>query len=138
MQSVLATEGIRGLYRGFLLQQLTYGPFNGLALMFYNEFKMLVPDVLKESLSSKLICSTLGYSLAAAVTNPFDVVKTRRQVQMSNPEVFNYKSGVDCFMQMVRNEGVSALMAGVTGRIGWLTPRCAIAMTSYEAIMKMV
>jgi hypothetical protein len=28
---VISTEGIGGIYRGFWMQQLTYGPFNGLA-----------------------------------------------------------------------------------------------------------
>jgi hypothetical protein len=32
---------------------------------------------------------------------------------------------------MVKNEGVISLFSGVTGRMMWLTPRCAIAMTSY-------
>ena len=39
IKDVLAREGIRGVYRGYVLQQLTYGPFNGLAIMFYNQVR---------------------------------------------------------------------------------------------------
>lgn len=56
---------------------LTYGPFNGLAIMFYNEFKRLTPEALSGN-ASNLISSAGGYALASLVTNPFDVVKTRR------------------------------------------------------------
>jgi len=33
-------------------------------------------------------------------------------------------------------EGPMAFMDGVTGRIGWLLPRCALAMTGFEYFMR--
>ena len=74
--------------------------------------------------------------LAAALTNPFDVVKTRRQVQMSNPELFNYKSGWDCASKILKREGPMAFMDGLSGRVAWLLPRCALAMTGFEYFMR--
>jgi hypothetical protein len=35
------------VYRGFWMQQLTYGPLNGLAMMFYNMAKEYLPDASK-------------------------------------------------------------------------------------------
>ena len=32
--------------------------------------------------------------------------------------------------------GPMAFMDGVTGRIGWLLPRCALAMTGFEYFMR--
>ena len=136
LQKVLAQEGIRGIYRGFVLQQLTYGPFNGLAVLFYNRLKFSFPEEQQDNTLVQLGCSSLGYGLAAAITNPFDVVKTRRQVQASNPELFNYKSGMDCASKILKHEGPLAFMDGLSGRIGWLLPRCAIAMTSFEMFLR--
>ena len=136
LQKVLAQEGIRGIYRGFVLQQLTYGPFNGLAVLFYNRLKFSFPKEQQDNAAVQLGCSSLGYGLAAALTNPFDVVKTRRQVQASNPELFNYTSGIDCARKILQKEGPMAFMDGLSGRIGWLLPRCAIAMTSFEFFLR--
>ena len=136
IQKVIAKEGITGVYRGFVLQQLTYGPFNGLAVAFYNGIKFSFPKEQQDSVPVQLASASLGYGVAAAITNPFDVVKTRRQVQASNPELFNYKSGVDCFKKILQKEGPMALMDGVSGRIGWLLPRCALAMTGFEFFLR--
>lgn len=136
LTSVLKKEGIGGIYRGFWMQQLTYGPFNGLAVLFYNRLKYLLPEDQQNSTAAQLVCSALGYGTAAAITNPFDVVKTRRQVQASNPELFDYKNAFDCAKKILKNEGPAAFMDGVSGRIGWLLPRCALAMTGFEYFMR--
>ena len=57
---VIAKEGIRGIYRGFVLQQLTYGPFNGLALVFYNRFKYMLPEDYQQSVVGHGVASTFG------------------------------------------------------------------------------
>lgn len=133
---VLKTEGIRGVYRGFVLQQLTYGPFNGLAVLFYNRLKFSFPEEMQSNPIVQLGSASLGYGVAAAITNPFDVVKTRRQVQASNPELFNYTSAWDCAKKILRSEGPWAFMDGVSGRIAWLLPRCALAMTGFEYFLR--
>lgn len=136
LTAVVKKEGLLGIYRGFWLQQLTYGPFNGLAVLFYNKLKYMCPKEQQDSTVVQLGCSSAGYGLAAAMTNPFDVVKTRRQVQASNPALFDYKSAVDCAGKILKREGPMAFMDGVTGRIGWLLPRCALAMTGFEYFMR--
>jgi hypothetical protein len=182
------------VYRGFWMQQLTYGPLNGLAMMFYNMAKEYLPDASKgtgkngrattrmarlrqplppplslavflsltalptvpdcwptlshhfrrNTAAGNLVCSLAGYGLAGAVTNPFDVVKTRIQVAQSNPELFNYQGshelirGLDAARQMLAKEGPLAFLAGISGRVGWLAPRCALAVTAFESIAGMI
>ena len=65
------------------------------------------------------------------MTTPFDVIKTRKQLQTSNPELFNYNGAFDILSKTVKNEGFGALFDGWAARVGWLTPRCALAMTSF-------
>ena len=94
--------------------------------------------------AGNLVCSLAGYGLAGAVTNPFDVVKTRIQVAQSNPELFNYQGGhelirgLDAARQMLAKEGPLAFFAGISGRVGWLAPRCALAVTAFESIAGMI
>ena len=132
--NVLKNEGVLGVYRGFWMQQLTYGPFNGIAIATYNEVKKLVPETQRESSIMDLACSAFGFGFAATVTNPFDVIKTRRQIQASNPALFNYTSAIDCARQLLQKEGAGAFFDGLSGRVGWLLPRCALAMTGFEYV----
>ena len=133
VRKVIATEGIGGIYRGFVMQQVTYGPFNGLAIMFMNQIKPFVPESIGTD-ARNFAASIGGDALAAVVTNPADVVKTRIQVQKSNPELFAYDGAIDCFLKILKHEGPAALFDGVSGRVGWLAPRCAIAITAFQSI----
>jgi solute carrier family 25 aspartate/glutamate transporter 12/13 len=112
---------------------LTDGPFNGIALWFYKKLKDSFPSM-DETAGGKFNLSMAGYAAAAFVTTPADVVKTRIQVQASNPEIFNYKGPIDCARQILAKEGLGAFFSGWAGRVGWLTPRCAMAITSFEVI----
>ena len=144
VQKVISTEGIYGVYRGFWMQQLTYGPLNGLAIMFTNMFKPYLPTHYEGTVAGNFMCALVGYGGAGLVTNPFDVVKTRVQVQMSNPELFNYEGshellrGLDCAKKMLANEGITAFAHGVSGRVLWLAPRCAIAFAAFGGIADVI
>ena len=54
---------------------------------------------------------------------PLDVVKTRFQIQVGNTE---YKSILDCFQKIVKNEGFSALYRGIIPPIMVEAPKRAI------------
>jgi solute carrier family 25 citrate transporter 1 len=64
--------------------------------------------------------------------NPFDVVKTR----MQGTKASQYKSTLDCFQQILRNEGARALYAGVVPRLGRVVPGQGIIFMSFETIEK--
>jgi solute carrier family 25 citrate transporter 1 len=67
--------------------------------------------------------STLG-------NNPFDVVKTR----MQGTKASRYSGTLDCFRQILRNEGPAALYAGVLPRLGRVVPGQGIIFMSFETI----
>lgn len=76
--------------------------------------------------------SLTAASLASVLTSPLDLVKTRLQVQASNPAIFDYAGPMDALRKIVRREGVTALFDGVAARVIWLTPRLSIAVPTYE------
>lgn len=71
-------------------------------------------------------------SIAAGVTTPLDVIKTRLQVQSkqatSNMHQFYYKNGIDAFFTILKQEGPSAFGKGMTARILWIAPGTAITI----------
>lgn len=74
----------------------------------------------------------LAGGIAAAVTNPLDVVKTRLQTQPGGVERM-YTGVWDCMRRVVREEGWGALGRGVGARVAWVAPSSAIVLAVFEA-----
>jgi len=134
-------EGIRGLYKGFTAGLATYGPFVGLYFAAYEEcrhaFGLYYHNTDQESKSiaalpfyANLISGATASAVAAAITCPFDTVKTRIQVE-------KYKVGkTTSFLVMLsriwREEGVAALHRGLVARILWIAPGSAITIATCQ------
>lgn len=61
-----------------------------------------------KDLSKEFVAGTIGGWAQVVTGHPFDTLKVRLQTQAG------YKSGLDCFIQTVRQEGAWALYKGVT------------------------
>lgn len=104
-KNIVKNEGAVGLYRAYWMHQLTWAPFNGLYFAIYEQLKKyLLANPIRISRKSgvndsenklgvvdKLICAVASGTIASTATSPIDLVKTRLQVQKSNPDVFDYK-----------------------------------------------
>jgi solute carrier family 25 protein 39/40 len=92
--------------------------------------------------TASFACGAISGGVAALVTNPFDVLKTRRQVAdhartAHAPRVISATASSEASMlrmlvQIARDEGVSALFAGLVPRLAKVAPSCAIMIASYE------
>jgi len=72
--------------------------------------------------------------IAAAITQPFDVVKTRRQISdfTTDPKL-QETSMLRISKRIYRNEGAKGFFVGLIPRLGKIAPACAIMLSSYEA-----
>ena len=89
-----------------------------------------------EGLPTNIIAGLFAGTIASITTSPLDLVKTRLQVQRSNPEIFDYNGPIDATLKIIKREGVMAFFDGVYSRILWLTPRFLVAMSTYDAVKK--
>jgi hypothetical protein len=134
--------------------KMTWAPFNGLYFATYDFSKKTLREGL--GISSELTITMVGNSyaglfyfrfvlhcqgsslaagtIASVATSPIDLVKTRLQVQRSNPAIFDYSGPIDAFQKILKREGFVALFDGVAARIMWLTPRLSIAVPTYELL----
>lgn len=70
-------------------------------------------------------------AIAAAVTCPLDVVKTRIQVQHTEGG-HQYNTVLNTVRKMLQEEGLSAFGKGFFARIVWIAPGTAITIAAYE------
>jgi solute carrier family 25 protein 39/40 len=74
-------------------------------------------------------------TLAALVTSPFDVLKTRRQALiMSTPS--HATSTIPLLKHMIQTEGYSSLYAGIGPRMAKIAPACGLMIACYEGVGK--
>jgi len=140
---IMRTEGLIGLYRAFWVHQMTWVPFNGIYWGVYGSVKSYQESTEGKKFFGEGAFAFLARASAAGITssyltNPLDLVKTRVQVAMANPELFPFKNSFECAKLVLREEGPMAFFAGVTPRIVWLTPHRAIMLATYELLWSWV
>ncbi|KAL7504227.1 hypothetical protein ACHAXN_003934 [Cyclotella atomus] len=109
----------------------------------YQEQNMKLPA--RVEAMHAFISGAAAGSIAAALTTPFDVVKTRRQMVVQEAQTglkCNKSSADGCgpanlgivghLKQIVQQEGVSGLWKGNTTRMVKVAPACAIMISVYE------
>merc|ERR1712061_407921 len=112
-KKTLASDGIGGLYRGFVISCVGIFIYRGLYFGMYDSVKPLMGED-----PSFLFRFMLGYSVtvsAGLASYPIDTI--RRRMMMTSGTGVNYKSSMDCGMQIVKNEGVGSLFKGAGANI---------------------
>ncbi|CCL99723.1 uncharacterized protein FIBRA_01745 [Fibroporia radiculosa] len=132
---LLKDEGIRGFYRGFGTTVMREIPFTSLQFPLY--------EFLKKKLSQALggrplhayeaaLCGSFSGGVAAALTTPLDVLKTRVMLDMRDTSKHAMPSLSARFKQIYVSEGIHALFAGVVPRTLWISAGGAVFLGVYE------
>merc|ERR1712078_582160 len=115
-RKTLASDGIAGLYRGFMPSVTGIIVYRGLYFGMYDSFK---PVVLVGSLEGNFLASfLLGWTVtttAGVASYPLDTI--RRRMMMTSGEAVKYKSSMDAASQIVAKEGVKSLFMGAGANI---------------------
>jgi len=115
-KKTLASDGIAGLYRGFMPSVLGIVVYRGLYFGMYDSIK---PVVLVGPLEGNFLASfLLGWSVttgAGIASYPLDTI--RRRMMMTSGEAVKYKSSFDAGRQIVAKEGVKSLFKGAGANI---------------------
>jgi len=113
-RKTIATDGVAGLYRGFVISCVGIIVYRGCYFGFYDTLKPLLLSKDAGLLSSFL----LGYGVtvsAGLVSYPVDTI--RRRMMMTSGEAVKYKGSLDCFLKILKTEGVVALFKGAGANI---------------------
>jgi solute carrier family 25 (mitochondrial adenine nucleotide translocator), member 4/5/6/31 len=113
-KKTLATDGVAGLYRGFVISCVGIIIYRGCYFGFYDTLK---PILLGDD-ASLLLSFCLGYGVTVAsglVSYPVDTI--RRRMMMTSGQAEKYSGSIDCFVKIMKKEGFMALMKGAGANI---------------------
>jgi len=145
-KDILRTEGLRGFFSGFGATAIRDAPYAGLYVLFYEQLKKELsilsqkvpvagelPVVMKWSTSTSINFGSgvMAAGIATAITNPFDAIKTRIQLQPKR-----YLNMVHAGKKMVREDGFKSLFDGLGLRMGRKAISSALAWTVYEELIR--
>ncbi|KAJ2833709.1 Carrier protein, mitochondrial [Coemansia furcata] len=151
MSTEISSGGLRTLWRGLVPTLWRDVPFSAVYWFGYEQWRERVYEPLfatmplggggehRSDVLARLataFCSGASSGIVAAtLTNPFDVAKTRRQIERhaspkSNTVQHTTLSRV--VRHIVATEGVRGLYAGLAPRLMKVAPSCAIMISSYE------
>lgn len=115
-RKTLASDGVAGLYRGFVISCVGIIVYRGLYFGMYDSLK---PVVLIGDLKNNFFAAFMlgwGVTIAAGLASyPIDTI--RRRMMMTSGEAVKYKSSMHCFSEVVKAEGVSSLFKGAGANI---------------------
>jgi len=115
-KKTIATDGVAGLYRGFVVSCVGIIVYRGLYFGMYDSLK---PVLLKGDMKDSFLGSfLLGWSITIAAglaSYPIDTV--RRRMMMKSGEAVKYKSSMHAFSEIIKAEGVMSLFKGAGANI---------------------
>ncbi|GMT20867.1 hypothetical protein PFISCL1PPCAC_12164 [Pristionchus fissidentatus] len=142
VRATAASHGWRGLYLGLVPTLWRDVPFSAIYWAGYEIAKariLAMRRVNEMDFSTAFVAGAISGSIASIVTNPFDVVKTSRQIELGRvvadpaeaARIRNEKM-LTVMRRIVTQRGVRGLWTGIVPRVAKVAPACAIMIGSYE------
>lgn len=137
-KSTWKREGLRGIYRGFVITVLRDAPSHAVYFLTYEYSReQLHPGCRRsgqESLGTMLTAGGIAGVVSWIGSYPLDVIKTRLQAQ--TPSSMRYKGMLDCIRKSIREEGHLVLWKGIGTTLGRAFIVNGAVFTAYEVAMR--
>ncbi|KAM3872819.1 mitochondrial glutathione transporter SLC25A40 [Diretmus argenteus] len=139
IRSAVETEGWVSLWRGWGPTLLRDVPFSAMYWYNYEKGKGWLCErynTREPTFAITFISGAVSGSVASIATLPFDVVKTRRQVELGELQAINLSyqasSTFSVMSRIVAENGIGGLFAGFLPRLIKVAPACAVMISTYE------
>lgn len=139
LTELVKAQGVKGLWNGYTATLLRDVPFSALYWPLYEQSKAIM-NMYTSSRDSFLVnfgSGAIAGSVASTVTLPFDVIKTIKQIEMGERDIMEVRPGrsrgnITIAKELIAEQGVRGLFAGLIPRLLKVAPACAIMISSYE------
>jgi len=157
LTELVKAQGVRALWNGYTATLLRDVPFSALYWPLYEQSKAIMNlyTCNRDSFLVNFGSGAVAGSFASTVTLPFDVIKTIKQIEMGEKDIMAVKPGtarsysvsrnkmssslsgrsrgnITIAKELIREQGVKGLFAGLIPRLLKVAPACAIMISSYE------
>uniref|UniRef100_A0A665TQW2 Mitochondrial glutathione transporter SLC25A39 n=1 Tax=Echeneis naucrates TaxID=173247 RepID=A0A665TQW2_ECHNA len=140
IRSAVAQDGVLSLWRGWAPTVLRDVPFSALYWFNYELVKAQLCEqsgVTQAKFSISFTAGAVSGAIAAILTLPFDVVKTRRQIQLGEMDTLGVSlkrttSTWHIMKEIWAELGYKGLFAGFMPRVIKVAPACAVMISTYE------
>ncbi|GAA0147428.1 secondary carrier transporter [Lithospermum erythrorhizon] len=140
MNKMWKNEGIISLWRGSSLTVNRAMLVTASQLASYDEFKELIlkRHLMNDGLGTHVTASFAAGFVAAVVSNPVDVIKTRVMNMRVDPGMAPpYSGALDCAMNTIKAEGPMALYKGFIPTISRQGPFTVVLFVTLEQVRKL-
>ena len=131
IRSLAQSKGWHYLWRGLGPTLWRDVPFSGLYWAGYETTKRHLHNRGHEGAGVAFVSGAFSGTMAALLTSPFDVLKTRRQAMLMTMTT-KTTSSLGLTAEILRTEGLAALYAGIVPRITKIAPACGIMIACFE------
>ncbi|KII73239.1 ADP,ATP carrier protein [Thelohanellus kitauei] len=109
-----ASDGVAGLYRGFMVSCVGVFVYRGLYFGLYDTAKPII-GAQSRNIYVSFALAYLVTVFSGLVSYPLDTV--RRRMMMTSGSAVKYKNSLDCMLHIIRNEGSTSLFKGAGANI---------------------
>jgi len=114
-KKTFATDGLFGLYRGFVISAVGIFVYRGLYFGLYDSIKPLTTEYTGDNLFLSFLIGWGITIVAGLASYPIDTV--RRRMMMTSGAAVKYSGSIDCFSKIIKAEGTKALFKGAGANI---------------------
>lgn len=129
-KDIIKSQGIRGLFSGLIATTFRDAPYAGIYVAFYSRFRQTLETQLPSTLNNALSAALAG-TCSTLLTQPFDVIKTRMQL---DPLVS--KSFIMTLKTIAGKEGFVGFLSGIGPRLIRKPLQSMITWIVYEEVLK--
>lgn len=139
LKFILINGGLAGFYAGYFTTLLREVPFSAIQFPLYEHFKHEWAELRGRETSppEMATCGAVAGGIAAGLTTPMDVIKTRLML-INDAEGKPYRGFLDAFARITQKEGVGTLFSGIGPRVTWITIGGFVFFGTYEASKKLI
>ena len=144
LKTIFKEEGIKGLYKG-LVPALILTSHGAIQFSIYEALKKWTSSLSNDKTGNSqppwvsMLIGSSSKVIAATVTYPYQLIKSRlqqRQMSASILQTREYRSTTDCFIQIMKHEGIRGFFRGVIPNAAKVAPSAAVTFCVYEESMK--
>lgn len=114
-RQTLRTDGIIGLYRGFVISCIGIVIYRGLYFGMFDTITPLLPASMRDQFFVNFAVGWIVTVGAGVASYPVDTI--RRRMMMTSGEAVKYNGSIDCGMKIMKNEGFASLFKGAGANI---------------------